>query len=96
MISNKELKIVFKLTNKKEKLESLIWRFECNIITDKIGIVGHSSTGIHFDLNDNEYFHSHLSHIEKTLTENFIILIKSDLKHVEAELSKYIDEDPKG
>ena len=94
MITKKELNTVFHLTKKKENIEQLLRGFESNIITSKIGILGFSdSSGIHFDTNgDASFFHKALPMIEKELTERALVLIKTELRHVEADLSRYISD----
>ena len=96
MITRTELKEVNNLHRKKGEIVSILRSFESEHVWAKVGIVAVNGGSQHeVRIHDaSNFFHS-MTDIETALSVKCVELLKAEVMHIDAELSKYITPDGK-
>lgn len=91
MITEDEYNKLSCLLDKKERIKGVLRSFDSKHVWAKIGLVAVNSATQHKVRNhDDANFVHELKIIEDELTDRGIELLKAELLHVDAEISKYL------
>ena len=95
MLTQKAIQTVQVLNKRKENVSAIIRNFSSPYVKASIGLVNINSASPNVtDKCDNaDIFHWELEHIESELNEKALELLKAELMHIKAELTKYIIEE---
>jgi hypothetical protein len=92
MITEKELRRVNELNEKKHRITSLLRSIQSEHVWARIGIVDINSASTH-DPNPSEhaeFFHNQMKHLVDEFTEEVVTRLNHEVKNIDNELSQYV------